>query len=120
MPIDHEFRRRRIKQVIDRDPWTISYTSRQERGASTSTGTFTARLFPASGYRGASRGIGVEATPSTELASHVILAEFDTPQLNHGDTLECTHDYSGAVRRLTVTFARQVGYKWEIECDEVS
>ena len=120
MPIDHNFRRRRVQALIDRDPWTVTYTS---RGATSliaeTTGTFTARLFPAIAYRGASKGLGIDGSISSEVATHVLLATDDTPELKNGDTVRCVHDESGITRRLNVTYARRAAYKWEIEVDEV-
>lgn len=120
MTIDHGFRRDRIKWMIDRDPWLAEYTSKGLTGdASTTTGSFTCRFFPSAGYKGASRGLGLRGGHSSEVASGLILAEYDAPTLNFGDTVKLTHPDMEEPRYVTVTFPRHTPSKWEIEVDEV-
>jgi len=118
--INHAARRDRIKWLIARDPWTCEYTARGSTGADpATTGSFTCRFFPASGYRGAARGLGFSSAHASEIASGLVLAEWDAPALKFGDTLKLTHEESGVVRYVSVTFPRQLPFKWEIEVDEV-
>jgi hypothetical protein len=106
--------------MIDRDPWLAEYTSKGLTGdASTTTGSFTCRFFPSAGYKGASRGLGLRGGHSSEVASGLILAEYDAPTLNFGDTVKLTHPDMDEPRYVTVTFPRHTPSKWEIEVDEV-
>ena len=120
MTIDHSARRDRIKWLIDRDPWLAEYTAKGLTGdAATTTGSFTCRFFPSAGYKGASRGLGLRGGHSSEVASGLILAEYDAPTLKFGDVVKLTHPDMDESRYVTVTFPRHTPFKWEIEVDEV-
>ena len=120
MTIDHGFRRDRIKWLIDRDPWLAEYTAKGTLGTDTpTTGSFTCRFFPSSGYKGASRDLGIKGGHASEIASGLILAEYDAPSLKFGDTVKLTHPDMDESRYVTVTFPRHTPFKWEIEVDEV-
>jgi hypothetical protein len=118
--IDHNFRRDRIKWLIDRDPWDATYVAKGATGADApTTGSFVCRFVPSSGYKGASRGLGIESGHSSEVASGLILAEWDVEELHFGDTVTLIHRESGVTRRVFVSFARHTPDKWEIEVDEI-
>ena len=120
MTIDHSFRRGRIKWMIDRDPWDATYVAKGATGAvAPTTGSFTCRFFPSIGYRGAARGLGVSAGHSSEVASGLILAEWDLEELQYETVVTLVHRESGVTRRVYVAFARHTADKWEIEVDEV-
>lgn len=119
MTIDHKFRRNRIKALIKRDPWTATYVHQGTRAEDAVTsGTFDCRFFPMSRYAGNSRA-GSAITPTADIATGIILADTDAPVLRNGDTVRLTHNESGVVRDVVVTFPRQTPDKWEIEVDEI-
>lgn len=119
--INHAFRRTRLQQVIDRDPWTVTiHKEGRTPDDADSSFSFTGRITPA-GTRGAPLTMVPRTMPGEMQViryGSVLIAPYDTQAMAQGDLVVATHDESGIVRRFTIAFARRMAWKVEAILDE--